>query len=136
MVHVLLLEDDFLISMMLEDELRELGHCVVSVATVERGLALVVESPPDFAVIDFQLADGNSSDVVSELQKRQIAFVLVTGSQIDRTDVRLTDVEVLAKPVNLDQLTRILTRATVAPARCLNSQSSKKHHGVTVDALV
>jgi two-component system response regulator RegA len=135
MVHVLLLEDDFLISMMLEDELRDLGHCVVSVATVELGLALLRQRPPDFAIVDFQLADGNSSDLISQMQKRQIPFVLVTGSQIDRTDASLADVEVLTKPVNLDQLTKILMRAHVAQIRCLNAQPSQKQRE-TVDALV
>jgi DNA-binding response OmpR family regulator len=135
MVHVLLLEDDFLIAMMLEDELRDLGHCVVSVATVERGLALLRQSPPDFAIVDFQLADGDSFDLILQMQMRKIPLVLVTGSRIDRTDASLADVEVLTKPVNLDQLTRILMRVHVAQVRCLNTQPSKKQRE-NVDALV
>ena len=41
-MRVLLVEDELLISMMLEDELALLGHCVAGVATtVEGGLALL-----------------------------------------------------------------------------------------------
>jgi DNA-binding response OmpR family regulator len=112
-MRVLLAEDELLISMMLEDELAELGHCVAGVATtVEGGLALLQTASPDFALVDFQLADGECHDLIADLKIRRIPFALVTGAHIDRADARLGNIDVLAKPLDLDRLTAVLKRFT------------------------
>jgi DNA-binding response OmpR family regulator len=112
-MRVLLVEDELLISMMLEDEITDLGHRVTGVATtVEGGLALLRSTSPDFAFVDFQLADGNCYDLIAELKTRQIPFALVTGARIDRADARLEKVDVLAKPVDMDRLTAVLEQST------------------------
>jgi DNA-binding response OmpR family regulator len=114
-MRVLLAEDELLISMMLEDELAELGHCVAGVATtVEGGLALLQTSSPDFALVDFQLADGECHELIADLKMRRIPFALVTGAHIDRADARLGNLDVLAKPLDLDRLTAVLKRFTRA----------------------
>ncbi len=115
MAYVLLVEDELLISMMLEDELVELGHRVAGVATtVEGGLALLRTVSPDFALVDFHLADGDCRDLIADLKLRRIPFVLVTGARIDRSDTRFGGIDVLAKPVDMDQLTAVLERFTIS----------------------
>jgi DNA-binding response OmpR family regulator len=112
-MRVLLVEDELLISMMLEDELAELGHCVAGVATtVEGGLALLQSASPDFALVDFQLADGECHDLIADLKMRCIPFALVTGAHIDSADARLGSIDVLTKPLDLDRLTAVLKRFT------------------------
>jgi DNA-binding response OmpR family regulator len=112
-MRVLLVEDELLIAMMLEDELAELGHCVAGVATtVEGGLALLQTASPDFALVDFQLADGECHDLIADLKMRRIPFALVTGARIDKSDSRLGDIDVLAKPLDMKKLTAVLKRFT------------------------
>jgi DNA-binding response OmpR family regulator len=112
-MRVVLVEDELLIAMMLEDELALLGHCVAGVATtVEGGLALLQSASPDFALVDFQLADGECHDLIADLKRRRIPFALVTGARIDRADTRLANIDVLAKPLDLDRLTAIFKRLT------------------------
>lgn len=115
MSNVLLIEDEVLISMMLEDRLADLGHCVTeSAVTVKHALALLRETSPDFAVVDFQLADGACYHVIAALKRRGIPFVLVTGSPIDHSDARFADVEVLSKPIDLDAFSAVVNRLSVA----------------------
>ncbi len=121
-MRVLLVEDELLISMMLEDEITDLGHRVTGVATtVEGGLALMRSTSPDFALVDFQLADGDCYDLIAELKTRNIPFALVTGALIDGADARLGNVDVLAKPLDMQKLAAILER----------SQRSAEDNGLT-----
>jgi DNA-binding response OmpR family regulator len=117
-MRVLLVEDELLISMMLEDELALLGHCVAGVATtVEGGLALLQTASPDFALVDFQLADGECHELIADLKMRRIPFALVTGAQIDKADARIGNIDVLTKPLDLDRLTAVLNRFTSSSER-------------------
>ncbi|MGA7116384.1 MAG: response regulator [Hyphomicrobium sp.] len=118
-MRVLLVEDELLISMMLEDELALLGHCVAGVATtVEGGLALLQQTAsPDFALVDFQLADGECHELIADLKMRRIPFALVTGAQIDKADARIGNIDVLTKPLDLDRLTAVLNRFTSSSER-------------------
>lgn len=114
MWRVLLVEDEPLISMMLEDEMTERGYAVVGTpSTVERALQVLSETMPDFAIVDFKLPDGDCHAVARELERRHIPFVLLTGALIDSTDIQFAKVEVLAKPVEMDKLTKALARLTV-----------------------
>jgi DNA-binding response OmpR family regulator len=118
-MRVLLVEDELLISMMLEDELAELGHCVVGIATsVADGLALLETATPDFALVDYHLADGACHDLIADLKMRRIPFALVTGAHIDREDPRLGNIDVLAKPLDMRQLTAMLDRMTSVSGSC------------------
>lgn len=117
MWRVLLVEDEPLIAMMLEDEMIDRGYCVAGMASsVESALKTINETTPDFAIVDFMLSDGDCHDVASELDRRDIPFVLLTGATINRSDSRFANVEVLAKPLELDKLTDALARLTTAAA--------------------
>ncbi len=111
MPRVLLVEDEVLISMMLEDKMRELGLGVAGVATtVMGGLQMLQETAPDLAVVEFKLADGECDDLLAELRARHVPFVVVTAARIDRTDARFADVDVLEKPVDLALLADVLNQ--------------------------
>ena len=111
MCRVLLVEDEPLIAMMLEDEITDRGHTVVGIATsVVDALRLINRTVPDVAVVDYQLSDGNCHEVTRALERHGIAFVLLTGALIEKSDTRFANVEVLAKPVDIDRLMAVLMR--------------------------
>src|SRR5512137_2739303 len=113
MATVLLVEDEFLISMMLEDTLNELGHQIVGRATCgKEALAALRAAPPDLAVVDLHLADGLCDDLIAQLTLRRIPFVVVTGTCIDRKDRRFDGIDVLTKPLDLDAFHAVLDALT------------------------
>lgn len=111
MYRILVIEDEPLISMMLEDELTDRGFCVAGLAaSVQEGLHLLPQVHPHAAIVDFQLLDGNCFDLTAELTRRHIPFVLLTGALLDFADARFAHMEVMSKPVDLDRLTAVLAR--------------------------
>ncbi|MBA4131350.1 MAG: hypothetical protein C0519_07975 [Hyphomicrobium sp.] len=109
MPRVLLVEDEVLISMMLEDKMRELGLCVAGVAaTVAGAIGMLRDTDPDVAVVEFKLADGECDDLLAELRLRRVPFVVVTAARIDRADARFANIDVLEKPVDMAHLAVIL----------------------------
>jgi DNA-binding response OmpR family regulator len=134
MSRVLLVEDEVLISMMLEDKLRDLGHCVTGVATTVRsGLHMLSEAVPELAVVEFKLADGECHDLLRELRLRRIPVVLVTAARIDRTDPRFADMEVLAKPVDLAHLAFVLAQLQGGAAGAVDPWVRRSQPHITCD---
>ena len=77
---ILVVEDEVLISLMLEDVLKSAGAVVIGPAgTTTKALALLEQEPIDCAVLDIQLFDGPSLPVAEALAARGIRFVIATG---------------------------------------------------------
>jgi DNA-binding response OmpR family regulator len=78
---VLLVEDEALVSLMLEDVLESAGAVVIGPAsTVKAALDLLGEEAIDCAVLDVKLQDGVSVPVAEALAALGIRFVIATGS--------------------------------------------------------
>lgn len=77
---ILIIEDEFLVAAMLEDELVEHGARVVGpAATLDQGMKLVLAGDFDCAVVDWNL-DGDSSEPLGRvLAQAGIPFVISTG---------------------------------------------------------
>jgi CheY-like chemotaxis protein len=108
---ILVVEDDFLIALMVKDMLLDADARVVGPAnTREAGLELANTVAMDAALLDINLRGERSDTIAAELQRRGIPFVLTTGYGESLTD--LYDAPVLAKPFTreklLEQLTRVL----------------------------
>lgn len=77
---VLIVEDDFMIVLLLEDILTEAGFEISGVATkVEVALASVEVSAFDAAILDANLAGASSAPVAMALTARSIPFLVVSG---------------------------------------------------------
>jgi CheY-like chemotaxis protein len=113
---LLLVEDEFLVSMMIENELMELGATVVgSAASVNEALWLIEETAPvgglHVAILDLDIDGGPVLPVASRLARLGVPFVFVTGyEQGYNTDGH--EAPVLQKPFVMKQL--ITTLATLA----------------------
>ncbi|WP_109049763.1 response regulator [Azospirillum melinis] len=77
---VLIVEDEFLVTVVLEAALQEAGASVVRLAasTVD-ALALIEAEPFDVALLDARLDEEPVADVAEALEKRGIPFVFHSG---------------------------------------------------------
>lgn len=83
MARILIVEDEFLIAMVAEDELTDAGHEVVGIATTyDAALRLAEDHRPDLAILDVRLASlRDGIDVALDLRLRfAIPAILATGS--------------------------------------------------------
>jgi len=108
---ILIVEDEPLISMVLEDFLDALDHQVAGTADcVAAALAQIDDgAAPDAAILDVNLRDGEQSWPVAEaLAERSIPFILATGGPGDSVPEQWRDRPVLAKPFTIDSVGKAL----------------------------
>ncbi len=85
---VLILEDEALIAMTLEDDLKAAGYAVAgSFATCESALRWLQDARPDLAILDATLRHGTCAAVAAELNRRGIPFVFHSGTRQSRNQI-------------------------------------------------
>ncbi len=107
---ILVVEDEGLVSAMVEDMLAELGATVVgTAATIARGLLLArTTTDIDAAVLDVNLRDERIDPVARALIERSVPIVFATGYGA-APDVGAGASVVIDKPYTRDKLARALT---------------------------
>jgi CheY-like chemotaxis protein len=111
---VLVVEDEAMVSMMLEDMLLDLGCELVGPASsLAEGLDLARREQFDFAVLDVNLGGEKVFPIADALAERQLPFVYATG--YGRAGLREEDAArpVVQKPYSLQELARKLEAAGV-----------------------
>ncbi|RDC60624.1 Light-sensor Protein kinase [Alteripontixanthobacter maritimus] len=108
--HVLLVEDSMIIAMDAEDMFGSLGVKQVSTAaSVQSAMAVIEESAPDFALLDFNLGSETSEAIADELRERSIPFYFATGYGDGEGILgEKGALGVLTKPYGKDDLARVL----------------------------
>ena len=113
---VLIVEDEVLLSMMLEDVFLEAGaHVVGPAATVEQAMALIDSQPIDVALLDVCLRDQRSDPVAKTLRERGVPYVLATGYN-NPDGAELASAPTLRKPYRFEEV-----EAALIEALCLNA---------------
>ncbi len=107
---VLVVEDSIIIALDTEENLRRLGIAEVRVeSSVSGALAAIAESPPDFALIDFNLGGESSEPIAEALRAAGVRFVLATGyADGAGTFERLGAAAVLRKPYGRSEIERLI----------------------------
>jgi DNA-binding response OmpR family regulator len=107
---ILVVEDEPLISMMLEDFLDMLGHQVAGTADcVDDALAAMKAGRVDAAILDVNLRGGEKSwPIADALAGEGIPFVLATGGGNDMIADSHRDRPTLTKPFTIDGVKRAL----------------------------
>jgi len=109
---VLIVEDEFLIAMLLEDLLSRMGHRVVAcVAGVDEAIELVNEMDIDFAILDINLGGEQSFPVAALLRQRKIPFVFATGYGTEGLADEFRNELALRKPYDPPDLERAIAEA-------------------------
>jgi len=106
---VLVVEDEYLIRMLLEDMLADLGYGVAAaVGTIAEASELAANSEFNIAILDVNL-DGQEIYPVAEiLAKRGLPFVFVTGYGMGSLPEPYRGRPALQKPFQTEQLKTML----------------------------
>jgi DNA-binding response OmpR family regulator len=108
---ILVVEDEPLISMMIEDLLDLLGHAVAgAVDSVVEALPLVEQGGFDAAILDVNLRDGPSWPIADALAAKGIPFVLATGGHVTPPPALHAGAVQLSKPFTMDSLKAALDK--------------------------
>lgn len=76
----MLAEDNAMIAMMIEDDLRDAGFLVEGpFSTCASALAWLVHRSPEAAVLDIALTDGPCTELSTALRERGVPFVVHSG---------------------------------------------------------
>ena len=114
-LRILLVEDEFLVAMLVEEMLRDLRCEIVGpVPTLEEAVATVRQNRLDGALLDANLNGKNSSPVADELSAHEVPFILVTGYGGHKGDPPLLKrAPRVKKPLNFDELADRMTEVFV-----------------------
>lgn len=106
--HILVIEDEMLILMMIESMLADLGcDSVTPAATVKQANDLISRMEFDAAMLDLNL-DGHASYAVADsLAQRGVPFIFSTGSSLQDIKPEYRNRPVLKKPFSEDDLAAI-----------------------------
>ena len=108
-LRALIVEDEAVISFLIEDMLGELGVSEVRHgASVRAAISALDAAAPDFAVLDVNLGGERVYPVAERLEKDGVPFVFITGYGKSGIDPRWAEKIVIQKPFNLDMLTAAL----------------------------
>ena len=96
---VLVVEDEAIISFLLEDMLAELGAREVrTAASVAGALSAIDQLKPDVAVLDVNLGGERAYPIAESLEKEGVPFVFTTGYGKSGLDPRWASRVVVQKP--------------------------------------
>jgi CheY-like chemotaxis protein len=112
---LLVVEDEYLIRMLLEDMLADLGYDVAAaVGTIAEASELAANGSFDVAILDVNL-DGQEIYPVAEiLAQRGVPFVFVTGYGENSLSEPFRDRRALPKPFQAEQLEATLAELLAA----------------------
>ncbi|MGH8635903.1 MAG: HWE histidine kinase domain-containing protein [Burkholderiales bacterium] len=107
--HVLLVEDEAIVGMMMKDILTEIGfHVVGPFGNVADAIGAIDMERLQAAVLDINLRGETIYTLADELTGRGVPIVFVTGYGAEAIDGRFANVPVLQKPVDNAALRRAL----------------------------
>lgn len=113
--NVLIVEDEPLISMMLEDVLDGLGHKVVGTCeTVSDALVRIEQGGFDLAILDVNLKGENVWPVADRLRQMDVKLIIATGGHVDAPPAAHANAPQLAKPYAIDSVPRVIDQAMAA----------------------
>lgn len=109
-LNVLVVEDEVMVSMILEDLIDDAGHAVAgAAASLEAALAMVTDGRAiDCALLDVNLRGHLSYPVAEALDARGIAYAFTSGYGAGGIDARFAHHTVLAKPIDVAKLNEFL----------------------------
>jgi DNA-binding response OmpR family regulator len=107
-MRVLIVEDEFLVAMLLEDMLSDMGYQVMATARVDEALKLACDADVGFAILDVNLKGVKSFPVAAVLRGRGIPFVFTTGYGPAGLTSEFKDELTLQKPYEPRELKRAI----------------------------
>jgi CheY-like chemotaxis protein len=110
-LRVLVVEDEVMISTLVEDMVTELGHSIAGLAaSLEEAAGLAEGGDFDVALLDVNLQGQTVESVAATLARRGKPFVFTTGYGERVIPPEFKDRPLLPKPYQIEQLGEILSR--------------------------
>jgi DNA-binding response OmpR family regulator len=108
---VLLIEDETMVSFLIEEMLEQLGAGAVRhAARVDAGLSLVAAKLPSVAILDVNIAGETVFPIAERLRTAGVPFVFITGYGRDGLHDPWVACEVLQKPLTVQEFEQGLRR--------------------------
>ena len=115
MAHILLVEDDEQVRLLIEEILVMFGHRVAVAETVAAGCALLDASPSyDLTITDGRLPDGNGLTIANCATEHGIKVIIISGFLAAYPADQLLPYITLAKPFRVSQLTTAIAHVLTA----------------------
>ncbi|CAO3425198.1 response regulator [Azospirillum doebereinerae] len=106
---ILVVDDEFLVALLVEDVLQALGCEVIGPASrIPNAVSLAQKEPLDFAILDVNVAGEKIFPVAEILSERRIPFIFLTGYGRPGLDGRFPEAPVLQKPFREADLVSML----------------------------
>ncbi len=84
MARVLVIDDDFMVTRLLEEHLSNEGHVVTVVHMAEEGFELATKTPPELIMLDVNLPDATGFQMCGRFREdprtREIPIIMMTGA--------------------------------------------------------
>jgi DNA-binding NarL/FixJ family response regulator len=110
-MNIMIAEDDWLLADTLAVLLEEQGAHIIGPSPESRSATALVESAEiDFALVDMNLRDGFSDNLIEQLRYRQIPFAIVTAYHNLPTNAGEHAVMTLHKPLDHKVLFNLLKK--------------------------
>jgi DNA-binding response OmpR family regulator len=108
-VRILLVEDETVVSFLIEDMLKELGCANIWHARgVDQAIAILRDRQPDAAVVDVNLAGEPGYPIAEQLESARIPFLFATGSGRYGMPEQWASKPTIEKPFRYDALAQAL----------------------------
>ncbi len=136
MKRVLVVDDEPQIGEVLRAYLEREGFEAVVRMTVQDALIEVHASPPDLAILDITLPDGNGLDVLRSVAERRIPVIMLTArtEEIDRiVGLEMGADDYITKPFSVREVVARV-RAVLRRSAAAESAQSNGHH-IRIGAL-
>jgi CheY-like chemotaxis protein len=110
-MRILVVDDEFLIAVVIEETLREAGAEILSAATLPAALSSASHEHLSLALLDIRLGRHTTELVADVLATRGIPFLFYSGQELpDSIRRKHPDAEVLVKPVRQDQFVKSILK--------------------------
>ena len=120
---VLVVEDEIMVSWLLEDMLANLGCVVIGPAVrVDQALAIIESEPLDAAVVDLNLNGQFSYPVADALAALGVPFVFSSGYSQDRLLEKYRSFPILQKPFHRSELAEVLAKLLTPRSKAARQQ--------------
>ena len=107
-LHILVVEDEMMLAIVLEDALEDAGCMSTMVSRVGRAALLAASQSFDGAILDVSVAGEQVYPVAEELARRNIPFIFTTGHGENEIRDDFRGRPILQKPYLPDALNRMM----------------------------